>query len=115
MKFHMLCAAALLVGSTAVWAQDDGEADPRQADATAASSAQSATEDEAEEEEDQRGQKVVCRTERITGSLTRRRRTCMTRNEWAALEARTRDDMIRAGSRASGSPRLCNDPTRPNC
>lgn len=101
MKFHMLTAAALLVGSTAVMAQDDAEPDPREANATVASSAQSATEDETEEEQD-RGQEVVCRTERITGSLTRRRRTCMTRNEWAALEARTRDDMIRAGSRASG-------------
>jgi len=110
MKFHVLAASVLLAAGTAAFAQQEDENDRPQAEATAAQA-----NDEEELDEEDPGEEVVCRTERITGSLTRRRRTCMTRNEWADLEARTRDDMIRAGRSASGSPRMCNDPASPAC
>ncbi|WP_120078491.1 hypothetical protein [Aurantiacibacter odishensis] len=98
MKFSIYPAIAALVIGAPILAQDG-----QQQDATATQSAASQpAEDERSEEEKARGQEVVCRTERITGSLTRRSRTCMTRDEWAAVEARTRDDMIRSGRNASG-------------
>jgi tryptophan 2,3-dioxygenase len=37
--------------------------------------------------------KRVCKTEKITGSLTRVRRTCMTQREWDQLAQSTRDDV----------------------
>ncbi len=100
MKFHLIAAATLLVGSTAVLAQDADEREVDQAEATVAGTAQNEVEQPVEEED--RGEEVVCRTERVTGSLTRRRRTCMTRNEWAGIEARTRDELNRMGRNAAG-------------
>lgn len=102
MKLHMIAAATLALGTTAALAQDNAEA-ARQAQAAQAAQ----QEDEAAEEENDRGEEVVCRTERVTGSLTRRTRTCLTRNEWAAVEARTRDEMNRMGRNASGG-KSCN-------
>ncbi len=110
MKLHLIAAATLAFGTTAAFAQDRD-------DETAAAQAVQASqqEDEIEEEEDDRGSEVVCRTERVTGSLTRRNRTCLTRDEWDLVERRTKDELDRMGRNASGSPQLCNDPTRPTC
>lgn len=100
MKFHLIAAAAMLSGSTALLAQEAEDSEERQTEATVAAAAQTEIEPEAEEEDP--GQEVICRTERITGSLTRRRRTCMTRDEWNGVESRTRDGLNRMGQRASG-------------
>ncbi|MFB0611340.1 hypothetical protein [Aurantiacibacter poecillastricola] len=112
MKLGIIGAAALLVGSSVALAQDSDEREDEKA--TSAASSSRADEDEGLGEED-RGDEVVCRTERVTGSLTRRRRTCMTRDEWAALESRTRDDMIRSGSRAAGGQCIPTNPLQPSC
>ena len=56
-------------------------------------------------------EKKVCRTERVTGSLTRRARICLTETQWREVYDRTRtghDDFIRD---ASGGCRAPNDPT----
>ena len=55
-------------------------------------------------------EKKVCRTERVTGSLTRRARICLTETQWREVYDRTRtghDDFIRD---ASGGCRAPNDP-----
>ena len=68
--------------------------------------AQSATQ-EKQDEEDEYLQKVVCRTERVTGSLTRVNRTCMTRQEWNMLRERTSrsvEDMNRKSNQYEAIP-----------
>lgn len=35
-------------------------------------------------------EKIVCKTERITGSRTKAKRTCMTQREWDAIAAESR-------------------------
>lgn len=100
MKFRIVAAATLLAGSTVALAQQAEEREDQQAEATQAASAQ--TEGEGEAEEEDPGEEVICRTERVTGSLTRRTRTCLTRNEWNGVEARTRDELNRMGRNAAG-------------
>ncbi len=110
MKFHIIAAATLTFGTTAALAQDPGE------DAARSQAAQATQqEDEAEEVEDDRGSEVVCRTERVTGSLTRRTRTCLTRDEWDIVERRTKDELDRMGRNASGSQCIPDDPFRGRC
>ena len=55
-------------------------------------------------------ERKICRTERATGSLTRRTRICLTEAEWRVLHSRTKrglDDFVRG---ASGGCRAPNDP-----
>ena len=99
MKSFVVAAAVLAFGTTIAFAQDSTE-QPAAAPAPEAS-AQPA-EQPAPEAEDPRLQEVVCRTTRITGSLTRRQRTCMTRAEWNDFEARTQEELRRQGRQASG-------------
>jgi hypothetical protein len=47
--------------------------------------------------------KKVCRSEKVTGSLTRVRRTCLTVEEWAHIESRTRDEVGKLQRGAAGS------------
>lgn len=98
MKFRLFAAATLLAGSTVALAQQAEDNEGQPVEATQAANAQA--EEDAEEED--AGEEVICRTERVTGSLTRRTRTCMTRNEWNGVEARTRDEVNRMGRRAAG-------------
>ncbi|MGB3798085.1 MAG: hypothetical protein WA957_17520 [Alteraurantiacibacter sp.] len=110
MKFHLIAASVLLAGSTVALAQD--APDNRVTQASTSSSTQSEVEGT---EESENGDEVVCRRERITGSLTRVRRTCLTRDEWAQIEANTRDDMIRSGRNASGSQCIPDNPVSGRC
>lgn len=98
MRLQLIGAAVLVFGTTAALAQDN---DPQEA-AAAATAATQGAEDEASAEELAEGEEVVCRRQRVTGSLSRVRRTCMTRNEWAELEARTRDAVDATNRSASG-------------
>ena len=61
------------------------------------------------------GEEMVCRTERVTGSLTRRTRTCMTRNEWNGVESRTRDAHNRLTRGASGGQCIPSDAQSGRC
>ena len=55
-------------------------------------------------------EKKICRTDKATGSLTRRTRVCMTRAEWNELAARTRKGVDDMTSAASGGKACVQDP-----
>lgn len=105
MKTTIFAGAALLLGSSYALAQD--VAGPAEATTTVAEAVESET--TPENAEDDPGQEVICRTERITGSLTRRRRTCMTRDEWRIVESGTRDGLNAMGRNASGGVQCRQD------
>ena len=51
-------------------------------------------------------EKRICRSEKMTGSLTRVRRVCLTESEWRRLSEVTRkgvDDVVRSASQTGGS------------
>ena len=48
---------------------------------------------EADTQDEPQRERKICRTERVTGSLTRRTRICMTEAQWRELAARTRKGM----------------------
>ena len=53
-------------------------------------------------------EKKICRTEKATGSLTRRTRICLTEAEWREVHTRTRsglDDFTRSASGGCMAPR----------
>ena len=47
-------------------------------------------------------EKKICRTEKMTGSLTRRTRICMTESEWRELNTRTRKGLDQMGQSGAG-------------
>lgn len=49
-----------------------------------------AAESDSDRSEDAQQEKRICKTEKITGSLTRVRRTCLTQREWDRLAEITR-------------------------
>ena len=56
-------------------------------------------------------ERKVCRTERATGSLTRRTRICLTAAQWREVNDRTRrglDDLVRGASGGCAAPRSGN-------
>ena len=58
-----------------------------------------------------RAEKKICRTQRMTGSLTRRSRICLTAAEWRELNNRTRKGFDEMVSGASGGCRAPNNPS----
>ena len=46
--------------------------------------------------------KVVCRTDKMTGSRTKIRRTCMTRAQWDEVERKTKKGLDEFNSSAAG-------------
>jgi hypothetical protein len=61
--------------------------------------------DSRQSREEPQQEKKICRTDKATGSLTRRTRVCMTATQWRELHDRTRkgvDEMTMSGS---GAPR----------
>ena len=55
-------------------------------------------------------EKKICKSEKITGSLTRVRRICLTEAEWKALHDQTRDDVAKMQGRAAGGQCIPSDP-----
>ncbi|WP_338244711.1 hypothetical protein [Aurantiacibacter hainanensis] len=106
MRKSILAAAFLVAGGSVAFAQD---ADREGQEAKTTQTTNTENQDAAEAQEDEAMQEIVCRRERVTGSLTRVRRTCLTRAEWAQVEANTRDDMIRSGRNASGGKECVMD------
>lgn len=49
-------------------------------------------------------EKKICRSEKMTGSLTRRTRICMTEREWRELNDRTRRGVNELQGSGSGAP-----------
>jgi len=65
-----------------------------------------AAQDEAQSEkqaENKKKQKKICRTEKVTGSLTRINRICLTRAEWDELAARTKKGVDELQGSAAGA------------
>ena len=85
MKLLAIGAAAIaLTAMGAAAAEPEGEAPAE---------ARTQTEPQAREAAEAPQEKKVCRSEKITGSLTRVRRICMTQREWDGLAANTRQDV----------------------
>lgn len=72
--------------------------------ATASLAGSGATATTAEANEDSKKEKRICRTSKMTGSLTRRTRICMTEAEWRELADRTRKGVGEMQNSASGAP-----------
>ena len=54
-------------------------------------------------------ERKVCRTEKATGSLTRRTRICLTPTEWRELHDRTRRGLNEMTSAAAGGKQCVQD------
>lgn len=63
-----------------------------------------------EAEEEPKQEKKICRTERATGSLTRRTRICLTEAQWRELNSRTYRGVSQMQGDASGSQAVANNP-----
>jgi predicted secreted protein len=61
-------------------------------------------------EEEPKEEKKICRTDRATGSLTRRTRVCLTAAQWRELNSRTKRGMDEMQRSASGSMAIPNNP-----
>ena len=55
-------------------------------------------------------EKKICRSEKVTGSLTRVNRICMTQAEWDELAARTKKGLDEMASSAAGGQAISNNP-----
>ena len=116
MKFRYLAIAILFATGSATFGQDTPPQPANEQQPATAAVPPALVEDEPVEAlDDEEGNEVVCRTERLTGSLSRRRRTCMTRNEWAELERASGQGHSANVRNASGSQCIPTDPTRPQC
>ena len=90
---NRILGAAMLVGAAGALAAPPQERPAQQASPQAA-----------------QPERKICRTEKATGSLTRRTRICLTEAQWREIYDRTRtghDDFVRD---ASGGCRAPNDP-----
>ena len=85
-KLAILAAAALAVGGL-----------------SAGGVLAAAPEAEAEAEDASKKEKKICRVTKMTGSLTRRTRICMTEGEWRELAARTNRGVTDMQNSASGA------------
>ena len=92
-QLSIVLAAALAVTGIAVSAQESQESQGQQ--------------------EEPKKDKKICRTERATGSLTRRTRICMTDAQWRELNSRTRRGVDEMNSAASGGKMCVPDPADP--
>jgi hypothetical protein len=72
--------------------------------AIAVTGAAAAAEDEAAPE------KKICRTEKMTGSLTRRTRICLTEAQWRELNARTQRGVQEMQGSAAGGTNPAQNP-----
>jgi len=72
--------------------------------------AASAEDTEAAAEADPPKEKKICRTDRATGSLTRRTRICMTEAQWRELNSRTQRGVGQMQGEGSGGTRSSWDP-----
>jgi hypothetical protein len=90
MKFGIIAAAALFAATSV------------------AASAEEATSQQAPQEE-----KKICRTDRATGSLTRRTRVCMTAAQWRELNSRTQKGVGEMQGVGSGGQTVQNNQGAP--
>jgi len=63
-----------------------------------------------EPQEEAKPEKKICRTERMTGSLTRRTRICLTEAQWRELNSRTQRGFQEMTSGAAGGTNPAQNP-----
>ena len=100
MKGGILASAILLVATGASAAAPAETGTPA---ASAATDTQAETADE----------RKICRTEKVTGSLSRRSRVCLTAAQWREVHDRTRRGVDEMNSAASGGKVCHPDPGDP--
>jgi len=96
MKSSILAAAVLLTATGA------SAAPPAESGTTAAAAS---TDAQAETADD----KKICRTERATGSLTRRTRVCLTAAQWREINAKTMRGVSEMQGQGSGGQVVQNN------
>jgi hypothetical protein len=99
MKRAVLATVILLAATGAVAAPPAEDTPPAQQVASASPSAATDVTEAPPAEE-----RKVCRTEKATGSLTRRNRICMTAAQWREIHDRTRRGVGEMQGSASGAP-----------
>ncbi len=57
--------------------------------------------------------KLVCRTEAVTGSLLRKRRVCLTQQQWDELASNTKQDLDRFGNGLTSNAPSGTNPAAP--
>jgi len=100
MKYIFLGAVSVLVLATAALAADPSG--PTAAESAVASS-------DAEAAADADAEKKICRTDKVTGSLSRRSRICLTAAQWREVHDRTRRGVDEMTSAASGGKECIMD------
>jgi hypothetical protein len=115
-RLGIAAALCLLAGTTVALAQPAQEQPAQQPtdSASAAPAPVAAAEPEMSAEELARSQERVCRTQQVTGSLTRRSRICMTRAEWADNGRRTAQEVNRISGGAAGGS-MCQTDSMGGC
>jgi hypothetical protein len=96
MKLTVLATALLLTASGAIAAPPAEQSAPAEQASTAPSAPTNAAETDPADE------KKICRTERATGSLTRRTRVCMTAAQWREINSRTYRGVTEMQGQAAG-------------
>lgn len=98
MKLAPLATALLLAAAGAVAAPPAEQPAPAEQASASPSAATNAAEAGAEPQEE----KKICRTERATGSLTRRTRVCMTATQWREINAKAYRGVSEMQNQAAG-------------
>ncbi|WP_336977496.1 hypothetical protein [Altererythrobacter fulvus] len=57
-------------------------------------------------------EKMICKSEKVTGSRTKVRRTCMTQTQWDELAASTKKGLDEMGRNAAGGANSSFDPSK---
>ena len=81
--------------------------------AMAFTSAAASAEDTHPTQEPQKEEKKICRTDRMTGSLTRRTRLCLTAAQWRELSIRTNKGVGEMQGQGSGGQVVQNNGSAP--
>lgn len=102
----VIASAALLAANAAIAA---APAQQPPSEETAGSSAGG----DAEAEAEVAAEKKICRSEKATGSLTRRTRICLTATQWREIQDRTRRGVDEMNSGASGGKMCVPNPNDP--
>jgi hypothetical protein len=108
---RMVLAAAILLTAVAAGAAPPAVESLEQTDSTSSGervSAAAADPDTTAEDE-----RKICRSDKVTGSLSRRNRICLTAAQWREVHDRTRRGVDEMNSAASGGKVCHPDPADP--
>jgi hypothetical protein len=109
MKIGILAAAAMMFAGSAIAAPPSDEGAESAEQAVAAKPSEQAAPAAADAGTEAQEEKKICRTERATGSLTRRTRVCMTATQWREINSSTYKGVSEMQGSASGSQAVVNN------